>query len=156
MGEGSGASKKAETEFLFPGFGALLLLDIKTLACLSLGLQQLLNSPVFSLVLGITPGFPGAEVLRLGMDHRAAHKGLYLAEAHHHTDEPPKSREPILPIHPLSLLLIHLSEEPRLSDLGLWLLRFLILSPAKEKDVGGKERKTRERKTSHCPTATLA
>lgn len=90
------------------------------------------------------------------MDHRAAHKGLYLTEARHHTDEPPKSREPILPINPLSLLLIHLSEEPRLSDLRLWLLRFLILSPAKEKDVGGKERKTMERKTSHCPTATLA
>lgn len=81
-------------------------------------------SPVFSLGLGITPGFPGSEALRLGMDHRAAHKGLYLAEAYHHTDEPPKSCEPILPINPLPLLLIHLSEEPRLSDLGLWLLRF--------------------------------
>lgn len=52
------------------------------------------------------------------MDHRAAHKGLYLAEARHHTDESPKSREPILPINPLSLLLIHLSEDAPALRLG--------------------------------------
>lgn len=127
-------------------------MDTRTLArvlVLQRSLQQPLDSPVFSLGLGITPGFPGSETLKLRMDHRATHKDLYLAEAHHHNDEPPKSREPVLPINPLSLLLIHLSEEPRLSDLGLWLLRVPHTVTFQGKGCRREGVKTRERKTSH-------
>lgn len=51
-------------------------LDTRTLDSLALGLQRslhlLLNSPAFSLGLGITPGFPGSEAFRLGLDRTAA------------------------------------------------------------------------------------
>lgn len=62
-------TKKAESEFLSSRIGALLPLDPTILCALALGLQDsyqwLLNSPTLSLGLGITPGFPGSEALRL-------------------------------------------------------------------------------------------